>query len=230
MASDAEWLDWIKQLPAHKTVGQISETVGLDSHAVAGRLLTLWEWDDRRYEDGQADQQPVSAIDEIVRCDGFAQALLDSGWMVQQIGGVEFPAFERYRKDQEQNREKTRKRVSRHRDRKRLEEQAKVIYKAYPRAGAPRRAVNAILRAFREKRVEPDALLCYIKLYAEERASEDEQFTPLCSRWVNDDGWEALRTQAASVGPVSRSAARPRRPDAASRGEYPEDDSPLPTI
>ena len=74
----------------------ISTATELDGFAVVGRLHKLWSWADRQSRDGHAPSVTEMWIDRYVERDGFAQAMVNVGWLEFKNGGVLFPNFDRH--------------------------------------------------------------------------------------------------------------------------------------
>lgn len=91
--------DWIKMrndLADDPAVIGIASKTGLDEFAVVGRLQHLWSWADRQSRDGHAAGVTGMWVDKHVRCDGFAQAMAEVGWLSIKKGGIDFPNFDRH--------------------------------------------------------------------------------------------------------------------------------------
>ncbi len=77
--------DWIKMrhdLADDPAVLALSQRTGASLEQVVGCLHKLWSWADRHTTNGHAPVTPVSWIDAFVHVDGFANVLLDIGWLV----------------------------------------------------------------------------------------------------------------------------------------------------
>ncbi len=81
--------DWIKMrcdLLDDPAVFKLSTLTKLDRFAVAGRLLAFWAWADRHAVDGHVDGAASTTVDDVVRHDGFADALCAVGWLIVDLG------------------------------------------------------------------------------------------------------------------------------------------------
>lgn len=91
--------DWIKMrvsLADDPAVILIADRLGLDEFSVVGRLQHLWSWADSQSRDGHAAGVTQKWIDRYLRCDGFAGAMVEAGWLVITDQGISFPNFERH--------------------------------------------------------------------------------------------------------------------------------------
>lgn len=91
--------DWIKMrvsLADDPAVILIADRLGLDEFSVVGRLQHLWSWADSQSRDGHAAGVTQKWINRYLRCDGFAEAMAEAGWLDLGADGVRFPNFERH--------------------------------------------------------------------------------------------------------------------------------------
>jgi hypothetical protein len=65
---------------------------------------------------------------------------------------------------------------------------AEEIYQLYPKKVAKESAVKAIAKAL--DKVGKETLVSAVKAYAEARKDQDQQYTPMASRWFNESRWE----------------------------------------
>ena len=211
MATDAVWLLWLRQLAAQETIAEIAKLVRLDSFAVAGRIAALWEL----YDDKQGLPLPATEIDEFTRRSGFSRALIETGWAVERIGGLEFPVFEEYVRDQDQTRSQGQKRVSKHREQKRLEDQAKAIYKAFPKHVTVQRALQKIRIAL--GKVEFEFLLQKTQEYAESvihlKDTDEWQKVPQPAAWYHNECWNDRPEDRHTAKPQTHRPGRVESPE-----------------
>lgn len=91
--------DWIKMrisLAEDPAVIAIASTLGESEFSIVGRLHHLWGWADVQSRDGHAPGVTDAWINRYVQRDGFAQAMVDVGWLVIDESGVLFPKFSRH--------------------------------------------------------------------------------------------------------------------------------------
>jgi uncharacterized phage protein (TIGR02220 family) len=91
--------DWIKMriaLAEDPAVIAMAAHLGELEFTVVGRLHHLWGWADVQSRDGHAPGVTNVWIDRYVQRDGFAQAMVEVGWLVIDGTGVSFPKFGRH--------------------------------------------------------------------------------------------------------------------------------------
>ena len=75
-------------------VVQMSELLGIDEFAVVGRLHRLWSWADHHTTDGQTRGINAKWVDRYVNHQGFAAAMIESGWLRITEDILKFPKFD----------------------------------------------------------------------------------------------------------------------------------------
>jgi len=111
--------DWIKiehVTPDKPEVHRMAEALGIDPDAVVGKLLRLWIWADQQTYFGDALSVTLSSLDRICFVTGFAQALVNVGWLTCENGLVRFTNFDRHNGNTAKTRAGTMKRMQRKRD------------------------------------------------------------------------------------------------------------------
>ena len=106
--------DWIKVencLPDKPEVWQIAELLDMDADSVVGKLIRIWAWADQQTPNGNVAGVTKKLLDRIAGVTGFAESLLQVGWLVEKSGGFEFPNFERHNGKSAKVRANTRDRV-----------------------------------------------------------------------------------------------------------------------
>jgi hypothetical protein len=91
--------DWIKVqicTPDKPEVHQLAESLGIDPDAVVGKLLRIWVWADQQTIDGNARSVTKSLLDRVTSVTGFADAMLNVGWLTKTEAGFAFPNFDRH--------------------------------------------------------------------------------------------------------------------------------------
>lgn len=94
--------DWIKMRTALAEDPDVIRIAGIlqqDRFAVVGRLHSLWSWADQNSVDGSALSVTFSFLDDLVRCDGFCEALINVNWLAGEDWSVSIPGFERHNGD-----------------------------------------------------------------------------------------------------------------------------------
>jgi hypothetical protein len=91
--------DWIKiehWTPDKPEVFRIAELLGIDPDAVTGKLLRIWIWADQQTIDGNATSVTKTLLDRLCSVTGFADALIQAGWLLQDDQGLRFVNFDRH--------------------------------------------------------------------------------------------------------------------------------------
>lgn len=114
MAGD--WLPIRLDLHDDPAVIAIAGELGIDEHAVVGRLVKLWSWANRHLENGDARCVTEVWVDRYLATAGFAAAMLHAGWLRTRSGGIEFPNFDRWNSKGAKARLLTAKRMRKTRD------------------------------------------------------------------------------------------------------------------
>ena len=113
MAGD--WITIQHATPDKPEVGIIAETLGIDIDAVVGKLLRVWIWADQQTYDGNAGSVTRALLDRVTGVAGFANAMIEAGWLIDSEGGLLFPNFDRHNGETSKRRALTNKRVQKHR-------------------------------------------------------------------------------------------------------------------
>jgi hypothetical protein len=99
-------------------VFRLASMLRIDKYAVIGRLHTFWSWADRHSVDGFVDGAASTYVDEIVRCEGFAESLAKVGWLEIIDEGIRIPKFDRHNGDSAKQRAQKNERQARWRVKK----------------------------------------------------------------------------------------------------------------
>lgn len=113
--------DWVQMrcdLEEDPSVIHIATAVGIAPDWVVGKLHNLWSWANKHTTNGNVTVT-CQWIDTRVKCDGFAKAMIEAGWLKEVARGILFPNFKRWNGKCAKQRALTAKRVARHRERKR---------------------------------------------------------------------------------------------------------------
>lgn len=111
--------DWIKverAALAKPEILEMAEVLGIDRHAVLGKLLEVWFWFDEQTKNGNASGVSsvtlMRFIDERTGVTGFGEGMQKAGW----LEGCSIPNFDRHNGETAKNRALTNKRVKRFRN------------------------------------------------------------------------------------------------------------------
>ena len=118
--------NWIKLeviTPDKPEIFRLAEILNIDPDAALGKVIRFWAWADQQMIDGNADCNArgvtKSAIDRITFMAGFADALIQVGWLVESDGVLSLPNFERHNGKSSKKRAVTNERVTKIRELKR---------------------------------------------------------------------------------------------------------------
>ena len=109
---------WIKiedTTPDKPEVWAMAERLGIDADAVVGKLVRIWIWADQQTVNGNARSVTKALLDRCAGVTGFADAMMEAGWLVAADGGVSFVNFDRHTGETAKKRAQTARRVQRHR-------------------------------------------------------------------------------------------------------------------
>src|SRR5438309_1006676 len=88
--------DWIKfdvTTLEKNEVWDMATALNRTPEAIIGHLMRWWVWADQQSQDGNAVVTQLSRVDQIANCTGFGEALLSTGWLVQEKGGYSIPKW-----------------------------------------------------------------------------------------------------------------------------------------
>ena len=101
----------------------MAEILNIDPDAVLGKMIRVWAWADQQTIDGNAKGNAASVtrsvLDRVTCVSGFANALIDVGWLAEMDGRLFFPNHERHNGETSKKRALTNSRVTKMRDLKR---------------------------------------------------------------------------------------------------------------
>ncbi len=89
--------DWIKMkmdLPEDPDVIQMCDILDFDEYQVTGRLHKLWSWADKHTNDGVTKGITKNWVDRYVCASGFANAMIEVGWLMLSEDVLIFPNFD----------------------------------------------------------------------------------------------------------------------------------------
>lgn len=109
--------DWLKveaSTPDKPEIWSVASVLNIDPDAAFGKLFRVWAWFDQHTEDGNAPTVTKMLLDRIVGVTGFCDAVISSGWMLEDEHGISLPNFDRHNGKTAKNRATTAKRVAKH--------------------------------------------------------------------------------------------------------------------
>jgi 5-methylcytosine-specific restriction endonuclease McrA len=110
--------DWMKielELPDKPEIHSMAGILNIDSDAVVGKLIRIWQWFDKHTVDGNAKSVTPALLDRITSCQGFALAMKNSGWLIELDDGLQLPHFDKHNGATAKSRAETSRRVNKHR-------------------------------------------------------------------------------------------------------------------
>jgi len=128
--------DWMKielDLPDKPEVHYIAGALNLDSDAVVGKLIRVWQWFDKHTTDGNAFGVTFALADRISGVTGFGEAMGLAGWLEQKDMTLTMPRFERHTSESAKKRALTAKRAAKHREKSNANSNAGSVINALPR-------------------------------------------------------------------------------------------------
>ena len=121
MAGD--WIKWTKGLERKREVLLIASILGISPEEVAGRLMRLWDWCDDNIGENQIDENcnafvtlgahGNAHINTLTGNAGMADAMVKTGWLVQNGESITFPNYGRHNGKTAKTRALTQTRVKR---------------------------------------------------------------------------------------------------------------------
>ena len=142
--------DWIKIevcLPDKPEIWAMSERLAIDPDAVTGKLIRVWAWFDAHTDDGHAKRVTRSFIDRVTSHAGFANVMVDVGWLEDSDAGLRQPNFDKHNGESAKKRAESAQRQAKHRKQKAETEEkprnAKSVTKVLPEK---RREEKSILK------------------------------------------------------------------------------------
>jgi hypothetical protein len=210
------WMKIDLELPDKPEVHAIASMLNIDSDAVVGKLIRIWQWFDKHTTDGNAYGVTFALPDRISSVTGFGEAMEFVGWLEQHDKTLVMPKFDRHTSESAKARALTAKRVSEHKEKSNAKGNAitvtKALSSALPREDKIR--VNNIStipslfvefwNAYGKKVGKPNALKEWKKISpSDDEAKEiisaanslrlsrpDPTFRKDPERWLKLRGWE----------------------------------------
>jgi len=114
--------DWIKMrhdLPDDPAVIGIASQLKIEEDLVVGKLHRFWSWADRQTIDGNASSVTLLWLDRYLSAPGFAQAMVNVGWLEVDSDGIKVPKFDQHISESAKRRGLTTRRVAKSRGKNR---------------------------------------------------------------------------------------------------------------
>jgi len=108
------WIKFDTSTPDKPEVWAMSERLSIDPDAVVGKLLRVWAWFDDHTEKGNAPSVTKALLDRRVGVTGFCDAMISSGWLLENEKEISVPKFDRHNGATAKTRGLTAKRVASH--------------------------------------------------------------------------------------------------------------------
>lgn len=221
-----EWLKMECATPDKPEVFAITAAMGWDDPDLAvGKLFRVWRWFDQQTTDGNARGVTAALLDRIAGATGFAQAMIDVGWLVVTTTGVELPNFDKHNGATAKGRAQGAKRVANHRSNVNSngECNGKSVTHALPREekrreDKPLPGFEDFWAAYPKKTAKGDAEKAWSKIKPDvdlqakilkavasaarsvEWTKDGGQFIPNPATWLNGKRWEDQGTVLVAVG------------------------------
>jgi hypothetical protein len=111
-----EWLKLESATPEKPEVLALTVKMGWDDpDLTVGKLFRVWRWFDQQTIDGNAAGVTCALLDRIASATGFAQSMIEVGWLVDTGRGLSLPNFDKHNGVTAKSRAQTAKRVANHR-------------------------------------------------------------------------------------------------------------------
>ncbi len=106
--------DWIKI--EHATIDKpeiyhIADILGIDPHHALGSIISIWVWMDKQLDSCNAKSVTKMLLDRKADVTGFADAMLQVGWLIESDNGFQVPNFDRHLGNSAKKRAETARRV-----------------------------------------------------------------------------------------------------------------------
>lgn len=101
--------------PRKPEILRIAQLLQIPRSQAFGLCIEAWMWFDEQTEDGHAIGVTSVTLDEIVCHAGFAQALIEVGWLHAREGALQLPNFNQHMGQSAKKRAKANERQQRHR-------------------------------------------------------------------------------------------------------------------
>ena len=154
---------WIKIetcTPDKPEVCSLATQLRLDEDTVVGKLVRLWSWAELNQINPNDLGVTKEFINKLVGRKGFAQALEQTGWLIEADEKLSFRNFKRHNSPVAQNKALTAKRVARHRLRKSADKE-KITAKTLARSSVdtPKMTQTGVLGKDVKEVINQDSIL-----------------------------------------------------------------------
>ena len=102
MAGD--WLKIEKATSSKREVLVIAAELGIHPDHAFGMCFRFWSWCDDNLADGHARGVTKTILDRAIGHDGFAQAVINAGWLIDLGDAIQIPNFNRHLSQSAKNR------------------------------------------------------------------------------------------------------------------------------
>lgn len=209
-------MDWIKvekSTPRKPEVLRLGAILGIHPDHAFGLCVRFWMWCDEQLQFGCTFGVTGSMIDALLAHNGFADALVEVGWLQVRSGSLAIPNFDRHLSENAKKRAISRKSMAKSRSKARCRESATFtqpekrreekintpippegfaeFWKIFPRKVGRQAAEKAW------GKIRPDPALLSRILSAVEAQSRTQawtkdggQFIPHAATWLNGKRWE----------------------------------------
>lgn len=109
------WMKVEKNTPEKPEVFALASLLSIDPEQAFAKCFKFWRWADSHIADGNAFGVTKSAVDALVGRDGFAEAMVNVGWLEFDGKLMRVPEFDRHMSQSAKTRGLTQKRVAAHR-------------------------------------------------------------------------------------------------------------------
>jgi hypothetical protein len=108
-----EWLKLESATPEKPEVLALTVKMGWDDpDLTVGKLFRVWRWFDQQTVDGNAAGVTCALLDRIASATGFAQSMIEVGWLVESNNSLSLPNFDKHNGATAKSRAQTAKRVA----------------------------------------------------------------------------------------------------------------------
>lgn len=85
-----------KSLPTNLRLVRLARLIGEPKYTALGLVNLFWSWVDEAAEDGLLPGYTAEDVDSELGFEGFAQAMIEVGWLEQRKEALFVPEFDKY--------------------------------------------------------------------------------------------------------------------------------------